>query len=245
MSIETPKKAKTGKGLRQKPSQRRGTARRQTDSAVDGAAKTIAPGRYHHGALHHALLEAAERVLERDGLAGLTLRATAREAGVSHAAPKHHFGDLTGLLSELAALGFQKFGNEVGSARERAETSESKFDSSGEAYVRFALRHPAMFQLMFRGERLDMSRPALRLALTLSFQNFAGAIGELRHEPVDFEHLSLPQAVDMVRAWSLVHGFALLLQDHRLDNVMSRLPHGTTAIDLLRAILTPRTPTPQ
>src|ERR1700749_203992 len=64
---------------------------------------------YHHGALRDALLEAAERVLERDGLAGLTLRAVAREAGVSHAAPTHHFGDLTGLVSELAAIGFRPF----------------------------------------------------------------------------------------------------------------------------------------
>src|SRR3982751_372137 len=64
---------------------------------------------YHHGALRDALLEAAERVLERDGLPGLTLRAVAREAGVSHAAPTHHFGDLTGLLSELAAIGYTRF----------------------------------------------------------------------------------------------------------------------------------------
>jgi AcrR family transcriptional regulator len=55
------------------------------------------------------LLEAAETVLERDGLPGLTLRAVAREAGVSHAAPTHHFGDLTGLVSELAAIGFRQF----------------------------------------------------------------------------------------------------------------------------------------
>src|SRR5438105_15936244 len=64
---------------------------------------------YHHGALRDALLQAAERVLERNGLAGLTLRAVAREAGVSHAAPTHHFGDLTGLVSELAAIGFLQF----------------------------------------------------------------------------------------------------------------------------------------
>src|SRR3954467_7185882 len=68
-----------------------------------------APPPYHHGALREALLQAAERVLERDGLAGLTLRAVAREAGVSHAAPTHHFGDLTGLVSELAAIGFRQF----------------------------------------------------------------------------------------------------------------------------------------
>src|ERR1700757_5120858 len=64
---------------------------------------------YHHGDLHDALLKAAETVLERDGVQGLTLRAAAREAGVSHAAPTHHFGDMTGLVSELAAIGFRQF----------------------------------------------------------------------------------------------------------------------------------------
>src|SRR5258708_26387477 len=74
---------------------------------------------YHHGDLHEALLQAAERVLERDGIAGLTLRAVAREAGVSHAAPTHHFGDLTGLLSELAAIGFRMFNTAMIAARAR------------------------------------------------------------------------------------------------------------------------------
>src|SRR5262245_62298820 len=67
------------------------------------------PQGYHHGSLREALLQAAERILERDGIQGLTLRAAAREAGVSHAAPKNHFGDMTGMLSELAAVGFERF----------------------------------------------------------------------------------------------------------------------------------------
>src|SRR5882757_2625180 len=71
---------------------------------------------YHHGALRDALLKAAETVLERDGLAGLTLRAVAREAGVSHAAPTHHFADLTGLVSELAAIGFRQFNTAMAAA---------------------------------------------------------------------------------------------------------------------------------
>src|SRR4051812_16630242 len=74
---------------------------------------------YHHGALHEALLKAAQTVLEREGLQGLTLRAVAREAGVSHAAPTHHFGDLTGLVSELAAVGFRP----VNAAMAAAETT--------------------------------------------------------------------------------------------------------------------------
>src|SRR5689334_17132119 len=63
---------------------------------------------YHHGSLPQALLAAAEAVLKRAGIAGLTLRAIAREAGVSHTAPQHHFGDTAGVLSELAATGFMR-----------------------------------------------------------------------------------------------------------------------------------------
>ena len=60
---------------------------------------------YHHGALRAALLDAAEAILDRDGIAALTLRAVAREAGVTHTAPRHHFGDLTG-LRECLKKGF-------------------------------------------------------------------------------------------------------------------------------------------
>src|SRR5216683_2087025 len=81
---------------------------------------------YHHGALCDALLEAAERVLERDGLSGLTLRAVAREAGVSHAAPTHHFGDLTGLVSELAAIGFRQFNTAMAAAGSTATVAQER-----------------------------------------------------------------------------------------------------------------------
>src|SRR6266568_6229969 len=81
---------------------------------------------YHHGALRDALLKAAETVLERDGLAGLTLRAVAREAGVSHAAPTHHFADLTGLVSELAAIGFRQFNVAMAAATARGTSLTDK-----------------------------------------------------------------------------------------------------------------------
>src|SRR5262245_18246334 len=60
----------------------------------------------HHGSLREAMLRAAESILTRDGIRGLTLRAAAREAGVSHAAPKNHFADVMGLLCDLGAVGF-------------------------------------------------------------------------------------------------------------------------------------------
>ena len=131
---------------------------------------------YHHGDLHDALLAAAERVLERDGLAGLTLRAVAREAGVSHAAPTHHFGDLTGLLSELAAIGFRRF-NEAMAAAGRNEThSLMKALARAKAYVAYAQARPGMYGLMFRTERLDMTRPSLHEAATASFEGLANAV---------------------------------------------------------------------
>src|SRR5258705_8123335 len=109
---------------------------------------------YHHGALRDALLEAAERVLERDGVAGLTLRAVAREAGVSHAAPTHHFGDLTGLVSELAAIGFRQFNAAMVSACDTATTPLARALARPKAYVAYAQAHPGMYGLMFRTERL-------------------------------------------------------------------------------------------
>ena len=192
---------------------------------------------YHHGDLHDALLAAAERVLERDGLAGLTLRAVAREAGVSHAAPTHHFGDLTGLLSELAAIGFRRFNEAMAAAGSTEAHPLMKALARAKAYVAYAQARPGMYGLMFRTERLDMSRPSLREAAEASFAGLAGAIGASRQERISEQALSLAQAADIARAWSLVHGFTMLLLDGRLTDILDRLPKGTDAGMLLDAML--------
>jgi AcrR family transcriptional regulator len=193
---------------------------------------------YHHGALRDALLEAAERVLERDGLAGLTLRAVAREAGVSHAAPTHHFGDLTGLVSELAAIGFRQFNAAMTAAGDAGGSSGlEKAMARAKAYVAYARAHPGMYGLMFRTERLDMTRPSLHEAAGAAFAGLAGAIGASRHEEISEQALSLEQAAAIARAWSLVHGFTTLLLDGRLADILRRLPKGTDSETLLDAML--------
>lgn len=200
---------------------------------------------YHHGDLHEALLQAAERVLERDGIAGLTLRAVAREAGVSHAAPTHHFGDLTGLLSELAAIGFRMFNTAMVAARASETHPLMKAMANAKAYVAYAQAHPGMYSLMFRNERLDMTRPSLHEAATASFQGLANSVAAGRQEaglqePLSgdaLEALSLEQAAAIARAWSLVHGFTMLLLDGRLEDILHRLPEGTTPDQLLDAML--------
>ena len=203
--------------------------------------RTRAPGRrrrssgetpYHHGALHDGLLQAAERVLERDGLAGLTLRAVAREAGVSHAAPTHHFGDLTGLLSELAAIGFRMFNVAMVAARDSETLPMMKALANAKAYVAYAQAHPGMYSLMFRNERIDMTRPSLHEAASAAFQGLANSAGASGAET-----LSLDQAAVIARNWSLVHGFTMLLLDGRLKDILHKLPDGTTPGQLLDAMM--------
>jgi AcrR family transcriptional regulator len=192
---------------------------------------------YHHGALRDALLQAAERVLERDGLAGLTLRAVAREAGVSHAAPTHHFGDLTGLVSELAAIGFRQFNAAMVAASGTGASPMDKAMARAKTYVAYAQAHPGMYGLMFRTERLDMTRPSLHEAAEASFAGLAGAIGANRQEQISAGALTLDQAAAIARAWSLVHGFTMLLLDDRLSDIVRRAPKGTDVETLLDAML--------
>jgi AcrR family transcriptional regulator len=213
----------------------KGVAKRSVVRTRKGGAVGQTP--YHHGALHDALLAAAEKVLERDGLQGLTLRAAAREAGVSHAAPTHHFGDLTGLVSELAAIGFRQFNAAMAAAGASGPSPLDRAMARAKAYVAYAQAHPGMYGLMFRTERLDMTRPALHEAASASFAGLAGSIGASRQEHIAAEALSLDQAAAIARAWSLVHGFTMLLLDGRLGDILRRLPQGADAETLLDAML--------
>ncbi len=169
---------------------------------------------YHHGDLPAALLRAAGDILRTQGLSALTLRAVARRAGVSHTAPAPHFGDLTGLLSELAAEGYRQFNASLASAQ-ACPGERSPSLATAHAYVDFAHRNPAMFLLMFRSERLDFARPALaeaalnaqRLLVATTGRELTGASG-------------LGAIGAAIGSWSVVHGFALLLIDGRLDGAL-------------------------
>jgi hypothetical protein len=95
-----------------------------------------------------------------------------------------------------------------------------------------------MSGLMFRTARLDMRRPALHEAANASFAGLAGAIGASRHEHISAAALSLQQGAAIARAWSLVHGFTMLLLDDRLSDVLNRMPAATDVRTLLEAMLT-------
>lgn len=149
---------------------------------------------YHHGDLRAALLQAAAELLEEQGLAALSVRETARRAGVSHNAPYRHFPNRDSLLAALAAEGFRMLDEALAAKGTR---------ESGEAYVRFALAHPQRFQLMFTLRHPELRPKARGIHRTLE-RAFTG--------------LGADANVAGAAAWSLMHGLAQLLVDGHFEN---------------------------
>jgi len=180
-------------------------------ASVDVAA--IADGNrhdhYHHGDLRATLLHAADLLIRNKGVEGFTLRECARRAGVSHAAPAHHFGDSAGLLAEFAALGFERMIARMEEYRDKAEPAPfAQLRAVGQAYVDFAVANPAHFKLMFRRDKLDRDNARLKTAGSLAFDQLRQALANaLNKADIDAE---------LILAWSTVHGFATLLLDERL-----------------------------
>ncbi|MFJ9820090.1 TetR/AcrR family transcriptional regulator [Streptomyces sp. NPDC101151] len=169
------------------------------------AKSTPVPERpYHHGDLRRAVLTAALDVIAADGPSALSLRDLARRAGVSHAAPAHHFKDRTGLLTAIAAEGYGLLAQAVGDAPELRE--------AGVRYVRFAREHPAHFQVMFTPGLLRADDLELTTARALAADALRSAVVSVAPEDRGAD-----SRLAGVAAWSLAHGFATLLLGHNLD----------------------------
>lgn len=173
--------------------------------------------RYHHGDLQRALVEAAEAILTERGVEGFTLREAARRAGVSAAAPAHHFGSAAGLLTEVALLGFETLTRFLrDGAAEGGSDPVARLHGQGQGYVRFARAHPARFLLMFRKDRLNWDDARLRAAGQAAFAELEDAVRAYRGiaagGPLDRAALTT-----VLAAWSVVHGFAHLALDGKFD----------------------------
>ncbi len=161
---------------------------------------------YHHGDLKATIFaEAAVLVADR-GADGLSLRELARAAGVSHAAPAHHFTDRRGLFTALATEGFGMLADALKDAR-------PDFLDAALAYVRFALGHPGHYEVMFDKSLYDASDPELVLAETAAGTELAAGVGTLDDPRANDD----PQAAALA-AWSLVHGFSLLWLNKAIDD---------------------------
>ncbi|WP_018218554.1 TetR/AcrR family transcriptional regulator [Salinispora vitiensis] len=153
---------------------------------------------YHHGDLRRALLAAAAVAIEESGPAALSLRDLARRAGVSHAAPAHHFGDKSGLLTALAVEGFDLLAAAL-------RTGDSLLEM-GVAYVDFAVRRRAHFEVMYRPDLYRADAPEVVAARKRSRAVLRSAVADLPPGPGAVGGA----AGDALAAWSIVHGFATL-----------------------------------
>jgi AcrR family transcriptional regulator len=163
-------------------------------SAASPEATTRRP--YHHGDLRRALMEAALAAVAENGPAAVSLRDVARRAGVSHAAPAHHFRDKTGLLTALAARGWALLADAL------AGTESRELGELGVTYVLFATANPAHFAVMRAPGLVRADDPDLVAA-----QGRAGA--QLRAGAE--RHAGRTDRTTVLAAWSLVHGLSDLL----------------------------------
>jgi AcrR family transcriptional regulator len=198
----------------------RGTVRRASGSSKTQVQK-IQAGQsadkpYHHGSLPQALLDAAEVVLRWNGMRGLTLRAISREAGVSHTAAQHHFGDMLGVLNELAASGHLRLVSALATATECVKPLQARRRVMARAYVTFAAENPDLFRLMSRNELLDGTRPALLEARQTTTRALADLYGVSTSGSNVHVQPDAKEAIAMTAAWAYVHGLASLLIDRRL-----------------------------
>ncbi len=158
---------------------------------------------YHHGDLRRTLLAAAVDAIAESGPTALSLRDLARRAGVSHAAPAHHFGDKAGLLTALAAQGYDLLADALDAARERT----GSLLEIGVAYVRFAVDHRAHFDVMFRPDLYAADDAELVAAQGRATAALAAAVATL---PAQSAPAGREAFLAGLSAWSIVHGFATL-----------------------------------
>ena len=161
---------------------------------------------YHHGDLSRALVEAARRILETEGPAALSLRAVAREAGVSPAAPYHHFKDKGELLDAVAHEGWHALDAALTEARAKSVDSKERMTSLGVAYVCFARDNPALYRVMY-----DCSRDKDALPDQMKEE---GAYCQVRNT-IDERSGGTASPIDLelatIAAWCAGHGLAEMI----------------------------------
>ena len=162
--------------------------------------------RYHHGDLPNALRRAAVDVIDERGLGAFSLREVARRAGVSHTAPAHHFGDVRGLLTSVAAEGFTALRDATDAARTGVDGPVERLTAIGTAYVELARSHHAHCEVMFRTDVVDPQDPALVEAGMGAY----GVLEDTLRELVETEGLDVDLDEATWFCWSTMQGLVVL-----------------------------------
>ncbi len=185
---------------------------------------------YHHGDLRAALLAAAEADIAEHGIEAFSLRQVARRAGVSHAAPAHHFGDAAGLLTALAAEGYRQFlAAQLARVRVAGDGPADRIVASGLGYIDFAMARPALFRLMFGSARPDHCEAELNRAAGDAYRHLVDIVTSGGGRTM----------ADEAAVWAMAHGLADLLSAGRLTPIAALEPAARDAVlaTILRRIV--------
>lgn len=172
--------------------------------------------RYHHGDLPNALKEAAVGLITEKGPAGFSLREVARRAGVSHAAPAHHFGDSTGLLTALAVDAFRVLHGALAEAAASTNDPSERLVVLGKAYIQVGRSYPAHTAVVFRSDLVDVDNPDYAEWGAMAYQVLVDTIEDIRaaHNPdldvADAATLTWSAMQGLVELFSSIHKRALV-----------------------------------
>ena len=201
---------------------------------VDKQVGSLEP--YHHGDLRNALIQAGLAILAEEGVDALTLRAVARRAGVSHAAPYRHFTDKEALLAAIAVQGFEMLAAAVYAAADRRPSDPAaQLEEASWAYVQFALAHPAHLRVMFGGLiSTPTAHPGLRIAGATAFKRLVDIVQAGQQAGVIVD--GTPEQLALT-AWALVHGLAVLSIEHQIPESSGRATNPEQLTRMCGALL--------
>ena len=168
---------------------------------------------YHHGDLREALIKAADEIISKEGIEGFSLRTAAQRAGVSPAAPAHHFGNARGLLTEVAILAYQRADHYIGQAGHSDDVVED-VRAVSLAFINFVLHHPGQFRLMFRNDLVNRSDPRLAAVNKAPGMRLGRAVLAYRGR-TDVDASSFDDAADMLCGLATLHGLATLVLEEK------------------------------
>ena len=169
--------------------------------------------------LREKVIKAAVKYVADNGPDGLSFRQIAADAGVSHQAPYHHFGDRSAIFGEIALEGFRKFAVVMG-APARADEDTENCVRLCERYVDFAIANKGHFRVMFRADLCQMHEsPESQKAADDAFATLLEAVSEMVGDSASIDEIRV-QATAM---WSLAHGLATLIIDGPLENKIGKV----------------------
>ena len=181
---------------------------------------------YHHGDLKPALIKSAISMVEEGGLDQLSLRGVAKHAGVSRAAPYHHFSDKRGMLAAVAAAGFKALATNMLEKAEGYPDARERLDRLGYGYVDFSVNRPDLFRLM-QGPEFQQpgAYPDLDAARSESANSLMATIKACLPKSSEEDIRAAAGA-----AWSIVHGMTLLVIDGRMATILDIDPLESAAL---------------